>query len=55
MTLVKLTVFAYSGRPMENKDEQERWRLEAEKERIRAEYQQVLKSFVAFEKRIRDR
>lgn len=55
MTLVKLTVFAYSGRPMENKDEQERWRLEAEKERIRAEYQQVLKSSVAFEKRIRDR
>jgi hypothetical protein len=55
MTLVKLTVFAYSGRPMENKVEQERWRLEAEKERIRAEYQQVLKSSVAFEKRIRDR
>ena len=34
---------------------QEPWRFEAEKEQIRAEYQQVLKNSVAFEKRIRDR
>ncbi len=48
-------VFGYSGRAMENRKEQERRRCEAEKEQTRAEYQQVLKSSVAFEKRIRDR
>jgi hypothetical protein len=53
MTLVKPTVFAYSGKAMEDKEE--RRRFEAEKEQIRAEYQQVLKNSVAFEKRIRDR
>jgi len=40
---------------MENSEEQELRRCEAEKEQIRAEYQQVLRSSVAFEKRIRDR
>jgi hypothetical protein len=47
--------FGYSGRATENSEEQELRRCEAEKEQIRAEYQQVLKSSVAFEKRIRDR
>jgi hypothetical protein len=55
MTLVKPTVFAYPGGAMENREEQERRRFEAEKEQIRAEYEQVLKNSVAFEKRIRDR
>lgn len=55
MTLVKPRVFGYSGRAMENREEQERRRFEAEKEQIRAEYQQVLKNSVVFEKRIRDR
>ena len=48
-------VFGYSSRAMENSEEQELRRCEAEKEQIRAEYQQVLKNSVAFEKRIRDR
>jgi peptidoglycan hydrolase CwlO-like protein len=55
MTLVKPKVFAYSGRDMENGEDQEQRKVEAEKEQIRAEYQQVLKNSVAFEKRIRDR
>jgi DNA-binding transcriptional regulator PaaX len=55
MTLVKPRVFAYSGRGMENTEEQERRMFEVEKEQMRAEYQQVLKTSVAFEKRIRDR
>jgi hypothetical protein len=40
---------------MENWEEHEPQRFEAEKEQIQAEYQQVLKNSVAFEKRIRDR
>jgi peptidoglycan hydrolase CwlO-like protein len=48
-------VFGYSGRAMENSEEQELRRCEAEKEQIRAEYLQVLKNSVAFEMRIRDR
>lgn len=48
-------VFGYSSRAMENSEEQELRRCEAEKEQVRAEYQQVLKNSVAFEKRIRDR
>ena len=49
-------VFGYSSsRVMENSEEQELRRCEAEKEQIRAEYQQVLKNSVAFEKQIRDR
>ena len=48
-------VFGYSSRAMENSEEQELPRCEAEKEQIQAEYQQVLKNSVAFEKRIRDR
>jgi hypothetical protein len=36
-------------------DEHELRKLEEEKDQIRAEYQQVLKNSVAFEKRIRDR
>lgn len=53
--MVKPKVFAYSGRAMENREEQERREFEAEKEQIRAEYHRVLKNSVAFEKRIRDR
>ena len=37
------------------KDEHELRKLEEEKDQIRAEYPQVLKNSVAFEKRIRDR
>ena len=48
-------VSGYSGRAMENREEQEFRRCEAETQQIRAEYQQVLRSSVAFEKRIRDR
>ena len=48
-------VFGYSSRAMEKSEEQEVRRCEADKEHIRAEYQQVLKNSVAFEKRIRDR
>lgn len=48
-------VFGYSGRAMENREEQEPRRCEAEKEQLRAEYRQALKNTVAFEKRIRDR
>jgi peptidoglycan hydrolase CwlO-like protein len=55
MTLVKPKVIAYSGRAMENREDREQRKVEAEKEQIRAEYQQVLKNSVAFEKRIRDR
>jgi hypothetical protein len=55
MTLVKPKVFAYFGRAMENGEDQEQRKVEAEKEQIRAAYQQVLKNSVAFEKRIRDR
>jgi 16S rRNA C967 or C1407 C5-methylase (RsmB/RsmF family) len=40
---------------MENREDREQRKVEAEKEQIRAEYQQVLKNSVAFEKRIRDR
>jgi hypothetical protein len=40
---------------MDNREKQEPRGFEAEKEQIRAEYQQVLKNSVAFEKRIRDR
>lgn len=40
---------------MENREERERREFEAEKGRIRAEYQQVLKNSVSFEKRIRNR
>jgi hypothetical protein len=40
---------------MENREDREQRKVEAEKEQIRAEYQQVLRSSVAFEKRIRDR
>ena len=40
---------------MENSEEQEPRRFEAEREQIRTEYQQVLKNSVAFEKRIRNR
>jgi hypothetical protein len=47
-------VFGYSGRAMENREEQEPRRCEAEKEQLRAEYRQALNT-VAFEKRIRDR
>ena len=55
MTLVKPKVIAYSGRAMENREDREQRKVEAEKEQIRAEYRQVLKNSVAFEKRIRDR
>jgi hypothetical protein len=55
MTLVKPRAFGYFGRAMGNREEQERRRFEAEKEQKRAEYQQVLKNSVAFEKLIRDR
>ena len=47
--------FGYYSKAMENSEEQEVRRCEADKEQIRAEYQQVLKNSVAFEKRIRDR
>jgi hypothetical protein len=40
---------------MENREDREQRKVEAEKEQRRAEYQQVLKNSVAFEKRIRDR
>ena len=40
---------------MENREDREQRKVEAEKEQIRADYQQVLKNSVAFEKRIRDR
>ncbi len=40
---------------MEGRGEHERGDCEEEKDRIRAEYQQVLESSVAFEKRIRNR
>lgn len=40
---------------MEKSEERERREFEAEKDRIRAEYQQVLKNSVSFEKRIRNR
>lgn len=40
---------------METSEERERREFEAEKDRIRAEYQQVLKNSVSFEKRIRNR
>lgn len=40
---------------MENREDREQRKVEAEKEQIRAEYQQMLKNSVAFEKRIRDR
>ena len=40
---------------MENREDREQRKVEAEKEQIRAEYRQVLKNSVAFEKRIRDR
>jgi hypothetical protein len=42
-------------RGMEKREERERREFEAEKDRIRAEYQQVLKNSVSFEKRIRNR
>ncbi|HET7478754.1 MAG TPA: hypothetical protein VFJ72_04460 [Rubrobacteraceae bacterium] len=40
---------------MKKREEQERRRLEEEKDRIRSEYQRVLENSVAFERRIRDR
>ena len=40
---------------MEEREEHERGDREEEKDQIRAEYQQVLESSVAFEKRIRNR
>jgi hypothetical protein len=40
---------------LEEREEHERRDGEEEKDQIRAEYQQVLKSSVAFEKRIRNR
>lgn len=40
---------------MEKSEERERREFEEEKDRIRAEYQQVLKNSVSFEKRIRNR
>ncbi|MDQ3966124.1 MAG: hypothetical protein M3246_06705 [Actinomycetota bacterium] len=40
---------------MKGRREHERRDCEAEKDQIRAEYRQVLKSSVAFEQRIRDR
>ena len=40
---------------MEGRGEHERGDCEEEKDRIQAEYQQVLESSVAFEKRIRNR
>ncbi len=39
---------------MGKKEAHERLELEAEKDRIRAQYQQILKNSVAFEKRIHD-
>lgn len=40
---------------MKDREEQERRKIEAEKEAIRAEYQRVLKNSVSFERRIRYR
>jgi hypothetical protein len=40
---------------LEEREEHERGDREEEKDQIRAEYQQVLESSVAFEKRIRNR
>ena len=40
---------------MKDREEQDRRKIEAEKEEIRAEYQRVLKNSVSFERRIRDR
>jgi hypothetical protein len=45
----------YTGRALEGREEHERRGCEEEKDQIRAEYRQVLKSSVAFEKRIRNR
>ena len=40
---------------MEKREDHERGDCEAEKDQIRAEYRQILKNSVAFEKRIRNR
>jgi uncharacterized protein YhaN len=40
---------------MKKGEEQERQKLEVEKDQIRAEYQRVLENSVSFERRIRDR
>jgi len=40
---------------LKEREEHKRWDREKEKDQIRAEYQQVLESSVAFEKRIRNR
>ena len=37
-------MFAAAGRAIENREEKERRRFEAEKEQIRVEYQKVLKA-----------
>lgn len=40
---------------MEEREEQERGTCEEEKDRVRAEYQEVLENSVSFEKRIRNK
>ena len=45
----------YTGEALEEREEYEPRDCEEEKDRIRAEYQQVLESSVAFERGIRDR
>ena len=45
----------YTSGGLGEREEHERRDREAEKDRIRAEYRQVLKNSVAFEKRIRNR
>jgi len=49
------TGIKYTGVDLEKGEGHERRDCEAEKDQIRAEYRQILKNAVAFEKRIRNR